>query len=253
MTNFNQQLRQSSKGAAIRKAGFLTGIHALPPQIKNRLDELLLHRYSPEKALSILEREYPGTNLPSKSAVYAYKSKYLPNSLTKVGQLSQIAESLDIEKMNTASLFLSHLKRFIAIDLNVLQDRWYKSLEEEQQLSKNQRITNELGKMYIEGIKMGMDMLTKLNVNLDVNLTLVKPEVQAEDTRTDLEKQAEGVLYSKYCYERLQLGGKLDDIDLKLAHIFERRGNIDMVFLKGRQEYEANQKQQLSPDQSIAT
>ena len=47
-----------------------------------------------------------------------------------MGHLSQIADKLDVEKMNTASLFISHLRRFVAVDLNVLQDRWYRGLGE---------------------------------------------------------------------------------------------------------------------------
>src|SRR3990170_7015738 len=128
MNIVSPNIRNSVKGAAIKKAGFLTGIHALPAEIKNKLDELLLRRYAPERALSILEREYPNTNLPSKSAVYTYKAKYLPTVMTNSRQVSLNVEKLDVEKMNVASLYVSHLKRFIAIDLNVLQDRWYKSL-----------------------------------------------------------------------------------------------------------------------------
>ena len=71
MSESSKQLRQSIKGASIRKAGFLTGIHALPSKVKNRLDELLLCRYSPEQALSKLEQEFPEVKLPSRSAVYS--------------------------------------------------------------------------------------------------------------------------------------------------------------------------------------
>ena len=42
MDNPKPQVRNSMKGAAIKKAGFLNGIDALPIEIKNKLDELLL-------------------------------------------------------------------------------------------------------------------------------------------------------------------------------------------------------------------
>ena len=114
MDNPIPQVRNSMKGAAIKKAGFLNGIDALPPEIKNKLDELLLRRYAPERALAILERQYPDTNLPSKSAVYTYKAKYLPASMTNSRHVSLNVEKLDVEKMNVTLLYLSHLKRFIA-------------------------------------------------------------------------------------------------------------------------------------------
>jgi hypothetical protein len=72
---------QATKGAAIKKAGFLTGIHALSQVVKSRLDELLRLNYPPEKVLMYLSQEFPNTNLPSKSALYVYKNKYLDKTI----------------------------------------------------------------------------------------------------------------------------------------------------------------------------
>lgn len=166
MNDFSSKKRRAVKGAAIRQAGLLTGIHALPEHIKSRLDELLLSRYSPEKVLSQLTLEFPNVNLPSKSAVYSYKDKYLPVSLTGTRQVSQAVEQLDIEKMDTAKLFLSHIKRFVAIDLNVMQERWYKAVENDQKQGKNQKTTDDAGKMYMEGMKMATIMLNQFNVKM---------------------------------------------------------------------------------------
>jgi hypothetical protein len=233
MSKSSMQLRQSFKGASIRKAGFLTGIHALPPKVKNRLDELLLCRYSPEQALSKLEQDFPEVKLPSRSAVYTYKGKYLPNSLSKVRQVAQIAEELDIEKMNTASLFVSHLRRFIAVDLNVLQDRWYQGLEANQNGKGDQRMINEAGKMYMEAIKLGMDMLTKLNVDMQETVKPVEEpeEENHEDARSPEQKKLDNLLYMKYCFERRKNGIKLDNYDEQLADMFEHRGRIEMAVI----------------------
>lgn len=176
----------SNKGNSIKKAGFLTGIHALPPHIKSRLDELLLCRYSPERALSELESEYPNTNLPSKSAVYSYKTKYLPTSLTGVRQVSQAVEQLDIEKMDLAKLFASHIKRFIAIDLNVMLDRWHRGLEDDQEQDKNQKSTDEAGKMYMEAIKMVTVLLNQLNVKMQLDEEPEGKFIVTHDTMTEI-------------------------------------------------------------------
>lgn len=231
MSSSSRQLRQSIKGASIRKAGFLTGIHALPPKVKNRLDELLLCRYSPEQVLSKLEQDFPEVKLPSRSAVYSYKDKYLPNSLSKVRQVAQIAEELDIEKMNTASLFISHLRRFIAIDLNVLQDRWYQELERNQDGKGNPRMTVEAGRMYMEAIKLGMDMLLKLNVDMQEAVKPVEIEEKQEDTRTPKERKIDDLLFMKYCFERKQLGMKMHPTEEMLADMYDRRGGINMAVL----------------------
>lgn len=189
---------KSIKGASIKKAGFLTGIHSLPEQIKSRLDELLLSRYSPEKVLSKLESEFPSVNLPSKSAVYSYKDKYLPISLTGTRQMSQAVEQLDIEKMDTAKLFLSHIKRFVAVDLNVMQERWYKAVENDQKQGKTLKSTDDAGKMYMEAIKMIAVMLNQLNVKAHL-------EEESEPKETYAGKISMTEIVKKYAPELLIL------------------------------------------------
>lgn len=244
MDTFSPIIRHAAKGGAIRKAGFLTGIHALAPVIKNKLDELLLRRYAPERALSILEKEYPNTNLPSKSAVYTYKSKFLPPFMTNSRQVSLNVEKLDVEKMSVASLYLSHLRRFIAIDLNVLQDRWYKRLEQEQETGEPQKATNELGKMYMEGIKLGMDMLLRLNVNFD---TLDEKESDTEeedqDFLSDAQKQKIFIIQCQAAYEWQQAGGKLNDLNSRLARLYEWSSTQLKWQLELKEQQEAKEKE----------
>ena len=246
MDSFSPIVRHVAKGAAIRKAGFLTGVHALPPEIKNKLDELLLRRYAPERALSILEKQYPDTNLPSKSAVYTYKSKYLPASMSNSRHVSLNVEKLDVEKMNVTSLFLSHLKRFIAIDLNVFQDRWHESLEKEHETGNVQKHTNELGKMYMDGIKLGMDMLLRLNVNFAAQEEQEKATAseKKEDYLSALQRQRIFLINCQAAYEWQQKGGKLNEFDTKLAHLYERRGNFMWRRLEDDEQQEAQQKEQ---------
>jgi len=246
MDSFSPIVRHVAKGAAIRKAGFLTGVHALPPEIKNKLDELLLRRYAPERALSILEKQYPDTNLPSKSAVYTYKSKYLPASMSNSRHVSLNVEKLDVEKMNVTSLFLSHLKRFIAIDLNVFQDRWHESLEKEHETGNVQKHTNELGKMYMDGIKLGMDMLLRLNVNFAAQEEQEKETAseKKEDYLSALQRQRIFLINCQAAYEWQQKGGKLNEFDTKLAHLYERRGNFMWRRLEDDEQQEAQQKEQ---------
>lgn len=245
MDTFSPIVKHAAKGGAIRKAGFLTGIHALPPEIKNKLDELLLRRYAPERALSILSKEYPDTNLPSKSAVYGYKSRYLPASMTNLRHVSQNVEKLDVEKLNVTSLFLSHLKRFIAIDLNVLQDRWYKSLDKEQEVGIVLKDTNDSGKMYMDGIQLGMAMLLRLNVNFAAQEEQEKETAsdEKEDYLSDLQRQRIFLIRCQAAYEWQQKGGKLGDFPAKLAHLYENRGNSMWRRLEDDEQREAQQKE----------
>src|SRR3989344_4970436 len=246
MDTFSPVTRYVAKGGAIRKAGFLTGIHALLPEIKNKLDELLLRRYAPERALSILEREYPNANLPSKSAVYTYKDKYLPASMSNSRHVSLNVEKLDIEKMNITSIYLSQLKRFIAIDLNVFQDRWHESLEKEQETGNVQKHTNELGKMYMDGIKLGMDMLLRLNVNFAAQEEQEKETAseKKEDYLSALQRQRIFLINCQAAYEWQQKGGKLNEFPAKLAHLYGNRGTFMWRRLEDDEQREAQQKEQ---------
>jgi len=253
MDTFSPNNRNSIKGAAIKKAGYLSGIHALPPEIKNKLDELLLRRYAPERALAILERQYPDTKLPSKSSVYTYKAKYLLASMTNSRHVSQNVEKLDVEKMNVTSLFLSHLKRFIAIDLNVFQDRWHESLEKEQETGIVQKHTNELGKMYMDGIKLSMDMLLRLNVNFAAQEEQEKENAseEKEDYLSDLQRQRIFLIRCQAAYEWQQKGGKLGDFPAKLAHLYGNRGTFMWRRLEDDEQREAQQKEQNNQQTSI--
>ena len=245
MNIVSPNIRNSVKGAAIKKAGFLTGIHALPAEIKNKLDELLLRRYAPERALAILEREYPNANLPSKSAVYTYKAKYLPASMSNSRHVSLNVEKLDVEKMNVTSMFLSHLKRFIAIDLNVFQDRWHESLEKEHETGNVQKHTNELGKMYMHGIEVAMDMLLRLNVNFAAQEEQEKETAseKKEDYLSALQRQRIFIINCQAAYEWQQKGGKLNDFDTKLAHLYGNRGTFMWRRLEDDEQREAQQKE----------
>lgn len=250
MSKFSLIARHAAKGASIRKAGFLSGVHALPPEIKTKLDQYLLCRHAPEKALAYLQQEFPAANLPSKSAVYTYKSKYLPPSMTNSRQVSLNVEKLDIEKMNVATLFVSHLRRFIAIDLNVLQDRWYESLEKDQEVGIVQKHTNEAGKMYMDGIQLGMAMLLRLNVNFadQEEQENESTSEEKEDYLSAVQKQRIFLINCQAAYEWQQKGGKLNEFDTKLARLYERRGNImwkqlEMNGLRESQQKEQNNQQ----------
>ncbi len=99
--------------------------------------------------------------------------------------------------MDTASIFISHLRRFVAVDLNVLKERWYRQLEGGSQETTRQRAVIEASKIYMEGIKLGMEMLTRLDVDLNEVLREQQREPEQEekkDTRTDREKKIDGVL-----------------------------------------------------------
>ena len=163
MNNSSQKLRQSIKGASIKKAGFLTGIHALVPEVKNRLDELLRFSYSPVRVLKQLSQEFPNTNLPSKSALYVYKNTYLDKEMN-----TRDAEVFDEEKVKVKSLLLTHVKRFLAIDLPTIRNAWQDDMQKAQESGKITRETREATKLYLDTVKLCTELVPRLNINIEL-------------------------------------------------------------------------------------
>jgi hypothetical protein len=65
------------KANDLKKLGFASAVHALPPQVKSELDRLLLTGTSIREVLRIVSNQFPQTKLPSINAVNNYKNKYL--------------------------------------------------------------------------------------------------------------------------------------------------------------------------------
>lgn len=76
-----QYFRHLSKGTSILKAGFETGIRALPTEVKEEVDRLLGLKYPPREVLRHVSQKFPNASLPSKTALYNYRNNYLEQSL----------------------------------------------------------------------------------------------------------------------------------------------------------------------------
>ncbi len=140
------------KGAKIRQLGYKTSIHALPDFIRDKIDSLLLVGESPASVIDLLSEKFPKLNLPSQSALYNYKRKFL--------QSEKPEESLD--RINIKNVAVEHLKRYLAFDLPTIRKQWIKSLSKEENSTK-------LSKQYLEAVKLSMDLIQKLNISLETD------------------------------------------------------------------------------------
>lgn len=197
MQNQESKTRYSAKGCSIIHAGYESGIHALPSAVKDKLDSYLRSKYSPAKILAQLSQEFPGTSLPSRSALYNYRKRYFEQSIVSATPVAKIEEAFDADKVNLKSLVVAHVKRFVAVDLQVLRERWYKSMENDQGKSELSRETKDAAKLYIEAVKVSMDVMPKLNIT--VELIEDKPQEKPEDAeahRNDIYERLEKI-YNK--------------------------------------------------------
>lgn len=178
MQNQVDKSRYANKGSSITHAGYETGVHALPGAVKDKLDSYLRSKYSPAKILSQLSQEFPKVSLPSRSALYNYRKRYFEQSIVSATPVAKIEEVFDADKVNLKSLVVAHVKRFVAVDLQVLREKWYKSMENDQGKSELSRETKDMAKLYIEAVKVSMDVMPKLNIT--VELIEDKPQVASE-------------------------------------------------------------------------
>ena len=180
MQNHDNKIRYANKGGSITQAGYETGVHALPGEVKDKLDSYLRSKYSPARILSQLSQEFPKVSLPSRSALYNYRKRYFEQSIVSATPVAKIEEVFDADKINLKSLVVAHVKRFVAVDLQVLREKWYKSMENDQGKSELSRETKDMAKLYIEAVKVSMDVMPKLNIT--VELIEDKPQEAPEVT-----------------------------------------------------------------------
>jgi len=178
MTNTVHKIRYAAKGSSIIHAGFETSVHALPGVVKDKLDSYLKCKYSPAKILAHLSQEFPDVSLPSRSAMYNYRKRYFEQSIVSATPVAKAEEVFDADKINLKSLVVSHVKRFVSVDLPALRERWYKSMENDQGKTQLSKETRESARLYLEAVKVSMDVMPKLNIT--VELIEDKPPVEPE-------------------------------------------------------------------------
>lgn len=71
------------KASDLRKQGYASAVHALPPNIKSELDRLLLTGTSVREALRAVSNQFPNIKFPSINALNNYKNKYLGTGMAK--------------------------------------------------------------------------------------------------------------------------------------------------------------------------
>jgi len=176
MQNKDSKIRYAVKGSSITHAGYETGVHALPGTVKDKLDSYLRSKYSPARVLAQLSQEFPKVSLPSRSAIYNYRKRYFEQSIISATPVRKLEEVFDADKINLKSLVANHVKRFVAIDLPELRERWYKAIANDQGKTQLSRETREAARLYIEAVKVSMDIMPKLNITVE----LIEDKVQAE-------------------------------------------------------------------------
>lgn len=185
MQNQDNKSRYANKGGSITHAGYETGVHALPSEVKDKLDSYLRSKYSPARILAQLSQEFPEVSLPSRSALYNYRKRYFEQSIVSATPVAKIEESFDADKVRLRMLVVNQVKRFAAVDLPVLRDRWYMGIEYDQkhgaQLSKT---TKDAGRLYLESVKLIMDILPKMNLRVE----LIEDKPVAESPFTEAQK-----------------------------------------------------------------
>ena len=180
MQKQDTKTRYASKGNSIIHAGYEIGIHALPTEIKDKLDSYLRSKYSPARILAHLSKEFPNVSLPSRSALYNYRKRYFEKSVVSATPVAKIEEVFDADKINLKSLVVIHVKRFVAVDLPELRERWYRAMEKDQNKTQLSKETREAARLYIDAVKTSMDIMPKLNIT--VELIEEKPQVESEIT-----------------------------------------------------------------------
>lgn len=173
------------KATDIRKAGYKSTIHALPPDVKSKLDQLLTWRLSPQKVLVQLSAEFPNVKFPSPKAVENYRNRYHKITLTKKTTLIAEKEiTMDIKK-NQIEKAVADQMLTIATDIYPkMVKRVADALEKENQIGLPLKALNDASSALMEMTKVMLEFTRKNDLKL-----FVKEEttVEAEQTQTNKE------------------------------------------------------------------
>lgn len=170
---------KSIKGAALKKLGYDNAVQALPGYVKAEIDSLLIQRTPPVQILRLLSQKYPNQPLPSKSALYNYRNKYFPSSLTSKNQVARQTELIDMEKLELTNVLLDHFKRFAAFDLPTIRDKWLNN-------NGGHKTQKQATRAYLEAIKLCMEAVPRFNLTINAESTFKQYVYEAEK---ELEKE----------------------------------------------------------------
>lgn len=71
------------KASDLKKQGYASAVHALPPNVKSELDRLLLTGTSVRETLRAVSNQFPEIKFPSVNALNNYKNKHLGTQMSK--------------------------------------------------------------------------------------------------------------------------------------------------------------------------
>lgn len=174
MTNANPQdeyyltrVANLQKATQLKRDGFKSSIHALPQEVRTKLDELLTHKLSPVKALAALCELYPKIEFPSAKAVENYRNKYHKASLTKrIALVSKKEVEIDLLRSELQKASAMQMEYLIAKLLPRLTKRLNKALEQEEKIGLPLKMVNDSVAPVISVMRLVNDYLNKNNLHL---------------------------------------------------------------------------------------
>ena len=122
------------KATAIRQAGYKTAVHALPIEVRARIDQLLNSRISPKETLQTVSSEHPEVELPSERAIFNYRQRYLVKSLVVVDAIKKDQIELDREKQELEKSLTNTYSTLINKTIPNMLTNLNKSVDKEAQV-----------------------------------------------------------------------------------------------------------------------
>jgi len=188
------------KATQLKRDGFKSSIHALPQEVRIKLDELLTHKLSPVKTLAALCEQYPKIEFPSAKAVENYRNKYHKASLTKrITLVAKQEVALDLLRSTLQKASLVQMEYLSSKLLPKLVRRLDKALEQEEKIGLPLKMVNDSVIPVLSVIKLLNDYLGRNNLHLLVEEKLSisqeqKPEEEIAYDRKKVEAKLEAIL-----------------------------------------------------------
>lgn len=120
----------------LKRHGYKTAVHALPPEVKSKLDQMLSWRASADTVLKTLCSEYPKVHLPSEKTIRNYRDRYFKPTLTK--SLTKIANKevqIDLKKQKIEDALVNRYVVMATVLLPALEAGALAALDQARQIN----------------------------------------------------------------------------------------------------------------------
>lgn len=147
------------KASDLKRKGYKSAIHALPPEVKAKVDELLNRKNSAQSVLTEVSNKWPKVKLPSIQAINNYRKKYLGSSLADTKAVTKLQVDVDKKVLEIQNAMLLEVHFLVTKTIPKMREGLMTGLEIEKKVKLPTKNNNDRAKAITDMMMMGAKMI----------------------------------------------------------------------------------------------